>query len=489
MRLSKTIEKPGFFWLPEDAENPQPGILRISESGRVTLKISYIYNLNLTILNKQPLGYPPHFVSDDKNIQRIVGIIDDELITLDECFYIDWKTIWGRGVSTSTIQAKRAFIGAGYNEGEGVTFSKVRFSVEGLDEWLWLSGFQVENNWDEDSGLKDAFIHYSLPEEVAFNLPDGIELKFTFSGTLPSIPAITEARITQKAHISLISKDLRPIEYFLDLIFKLHNFLRFAIDEAISIDSMTGYSSEITKEFEEGKNYEVPIKIYYQAPPYSEEKQKIIWPNMLFLYRDVANQFGEVLVKWIEHYEIHESAFNLYFVSKSGAQNYLESKFLSLVQGVEALHRKMSQETKISEEKFNKLVKNILETVPDDEEKLIIKSGLEYANELSLRRRIKLMLDPFKYFFHNNKERESFVNEVANTRNYLTHYSSELKAKAAVEANDLWRLCLKLEALFQLHFLGLIGMDLESIKSIVNENRALRDKLGLEYQEPSENST
>ena len=42
MRLSEPIEKPGFFWLPEDAENPQPGILHISESGRVTLTISHI---------------------------------------------------------------------------------------------------------------------------------------------------------------------------------------------------------------------------------------------------------------------------------------------------------------------------------------------------------------------------------------------------------------------------------------------------------------
>ena len=260
MRLSEPIEKPGFFWLPEDAENPQPGILHISESGRVTLTINYVYNMNLSVLNRQPLGYP-QFGSDNKNIKRIIGIIDDELITLDGCFYVNYNTRLGVAVSTSTIQAKHAFVGVGYDEGEGVTFSKVRFSVERLDEWLWLSGFQVEDNWDEDSGLKDASIHYSRPEEVAFNLPDGIELKFAFSGTLPSRPAITEARITQKVHIYLISKDLRSIEYFLDLIFKLHNFLRFAIDEVISIDSMTGYSHEITKEFEESKNYEVPIKI------------------------------------------------------------------------------------------------------------------------------------------------------------------------------------------------------------------------------------
>ena len=38
MRLSEPIEKHGFFWLPEDTENQVPGILRISESGGITLK-------------------------------------------------------------------------------------------------------------------------------------------------------------------------------------------------------------------------------------------------------------------------------------------------------------------------------------------------------------------------------------------------------------------------------------------------------------------
>lgn len=486
MRLSEPTEKHGFFWLPEDAKNQVPGILRISESGEITLEISYVYKPWLRAVKKNRLG---HSQSRNRNIERIVGIIDHRLITLDDCFYTYYNNVLGGGgVSTSIIQAQHAFVGVNYDEGKEVTFSKIVFSVEGLDEWLSVSGFQMENNWDENSDLKDASIHFSPPEEIALNLPDGIELKFIFSGAIPFIPAVTEARIAQKAHISLISQELRPIEYFLDLIFKLHNFLRFAINEVVSIDSVTGYSSEITGKLEENKRYEIPIKIYYQGPPYSEEKPKVHQNNMLFSYRDVTNQFEEILTTWIDNYGIHESAFNLYFACKSDSQNYLESNFLFLVQGIEALHRKMSQETQMPEAEFGELVKNILESTPYDKEKWI-KEKLKYANELSLRRRIKLMVDPFKCFFDNKKERESFVNTVTNMRNYLTHYDSELETKVSIEVEDLWKLCLKLEALFQLHFLGLIGMDLESIKPIVNENRALRDKLGLEYQEPSENST
>ena len=47
MRLSEPIEKHGFFWLPDDAENQVPGILRISESGDITSMISgYTHSTN-----------------------------------------------------------------------------------------------------------------------------------------------------------------------------------------------------------------------------------------------------------------------------------------------------------------------------------------------------------------------------------------------------------------------------------------------------------
>ena len=207
MRLSEPIEKRGFFWLPEDAENRAPGILRISETGKVILEVSDLYS--------------SMFRSEDWNLNRITGIIDNDLVTLDNCFFSK-RSITSSGVSTATIHANRAFIGVNYDREEEVTLSKLTFSVEGLDEWLSISGIQVEQNWEDMT----ASVDFSFSEEIALNLPDGIELKFTF---IPNVTeAATEACITRKVYISLASQDLRPIEYFLTLVFKLHNFLCFA---------------------------------------------------------------------------------------------------------------------------------------------------------------------------------------------------------------------------------------------------------------------
>ena len=481
MRLSEPIEKHGFFWLPNDAENQVPRILRISESGGITLEVSYFYDLRQDVLNKRRrLGYPPNG-SEDWDINRIVGRIDDGFITLDKCVYVNWNKKLLGGVSTSTIRANFAFIGADYNEGEDITFSKLKFSVEGLNEWLSISGFQKVLNRKD----KSFFIHFNPPEEIPFNLPDGTELKFLFSGTHSL--NFTEERITQKVYISLISKGLRPIGDFLELVFKLHLFLCFAIDNIVSLDSVTGYSNEINEEIGDGQERENPIKIYYQLEPHSTAKPKVFPDDMLFCYRDVADQLEEILTRWIQDYEISKPAFNLYFATMSGGQKYLDGKFLSLAQGIETLHRRNSQETQMPEDEFRNLIDTILNAVPDDGQRRWIDEKLKYANELSLRKRMRQMIEPFKDLFGNSKKRNSFIGKVVDTRNYLTHYDSQLESKAA-HGEELWRLYRKLEALFQLHFLRLIGMDIESIKPIIKKNKNLRNKLGLKNQNPSEKS-
>ena len=480
MRLSEPIEKHGFFWLPNDAANQVRGVLRISESGEVTLEVSYFYDPNLDTLSKRRLGYPPG-KSEDRNINRIVGIIDNDFITLDKCVYVNWNKKSLGGVSTSTIRANFAFIGVDYNDDRDITCSKLTFSVEGLDEWLSISGFQTESNWEE----KSHSIHFRLPKEIELNLPDGIELQFLFSST--HSPGFTEEHITQKAYISLISQELRPLKDFLDLVFKLHLFLCFAINKIVSLDSVTGYSSEITIEIIDGQKQEIPIKIYYQSEPHSETKPKVHPHDMLFRYRDVADQREEILTKWIKNYDISKPSFNLYFSTLSGGQKYLDGKFLSLAQGIETLHRRNSQETQMPEDEFSNLKDKILKAVPDTEEKKWIKEKLKYANELSLRKRMKQMIEPFKGLFGNLQRRNSFISKVVDTRNYLTHYDSSLENQAA-SGEDLGKLYMKLEALFQLHFLRLIGIDDNTIKSMVNENYALRNKLGLENQNPSEES-
>ena len=455
VRLSEPFEKSGYFWLPGKTENRLPGVLRIAETGQATLEVIGIFGDTVAALNETSPA-----------LGRIVGVIESgDLVTLERCFYKKGNISLG-GISKSTIYANFVLSGVQYDEGEPITFSKFNFSVEGLDEWLMVSGLRVEHNWDDRS----VSIHFTPPKEIELQLPDGIGLAFTFDWTLPGAPIVTEAKITQKAYISLTSESLRSIDDFLAVVFKINNFLCLATDEIVSLDSATAYSHKITRSM-----HEVPIKVYYQSIPLSEMKPKVQWHGMLFRHRDIATQLEPILNNWLNNYETSEPAFNLYFASKSGAHRYLEGRFLSLAQGIETLHRRNSQKTLMVESEFNDLVAAVIKSCPRDKQECL-KTKIEYANELPLRQRLRQMLEPFMELYGDSKQRKHFIGKVIDTRNYLTHYDARLSQQAA-GGEELWKLCMKLEGLFQLHFLRLIGLNGESINTLVKENHALRSKL------------
>ncbi len=487
MRLLEPIEKPGFFWLPEDAENQVPGILRVSNSGEVELEVFRYYDAMAHASGTRPLGSWPLYpvFGGDRNIKRILGIVDNTPITLDECTYsYKYKAMLTGGVSVSNIIARYAFFGTNYNAGEEVTFRKLTFAVEGLDEWLSVTGFKVDPDFEGDSRI-GASIGFRLPNDIEIALSAVLKVKFIFLASIAG-HRVTQPGVSQKAYISLVAEKPMPLVSFLDLTYKLHDFLCLAIDRNTAIETIVGYSSDRTIE-NRGKKHEVGISVYCRSKRYSREKTEIHLPEMLLPYRVVACRIDSILTKWLDNYESHEPVFNLYFATKSNDKAFLESRFLSLAQATEALHRSISSETPMPKAEFRKLRGRILKIVPDGVQKELIQTKLSFANELTLRKRIERMIEPFVCFFGTKEERKDFIREVRDTRNYLTHFDRELKAKAA-KWEDLWRLYMKLEALLQLHFMLLIGLDLEFIKTIVNENHSLREKLELEYQESSEES-
>ena len=95
---------------------------------------------------------------------------------------------------------------------------------------------------------------------------------------------------------------------------------------------------------------------------------------------------------------------------------------------------------------------------------------------MSLSKRLSKLLSPFRSFFGNRKENKSLVRKIVVTRNYLTHFNEDLKNEAA-QGRELWKLCCKMEALFQLSFLKLIGFSDEHVVKIVKNSYQLRNKI------------
>jgi len=459
MRIEEEYVKTGYFWLPERQENKIPGILTIKDGGDIELEVVGLFDESIKVLNRE----------DD--LSRIIGFVEkDGLVTLDNCFYTKKNISFG-GISKSKVCVNRVLSGVAYDKDEEVTFNSLSFSVDCMDEWVGISGINVQNDWDS----RTATISYNPPGNIAYSLDNGMKLEICFAYTLPGFPNTTEAKITQRAYFQLSSEVLKSLQDFTEITYKLVNFMCFAVDTTVTLKNLIATSTEIQREIGEGKYSPVPIYIYYSSIPSSEKAPKKSWHQMLFNYAAIKTNTQSIINNWLNAYEILSPALNLYFSTKVDAQKYLDGKFLALAQGLETYHRRTSDEKLMDEGEFKSLVDTVKKNCPG--EKIDWLEGrLKHGNEINLGKRLKKIIEPFKEHLGTSKERSKLLRKIVDTRNYLTHYSDELESKSAKE-NELWLLCQKMEVIFQLHFLKVLGFNDDEIKNVIENCYQLKSKI------------
>jgi hypothetical protein len=459
MRLESPFVKTGYFWLPESEERKIPGTLTISDGGNIELEVVGLFDDSVEALN------------DNDDLGRIIGHVEkDGMVTLDNCFYTKKNFSFG-GISKSKLCVSRVLSGKAYKKDEPFTFNSISFSVDCFDEWVRVSGIQVDTDWEK----RTATIAYEPPSDIEYTLDNGMQLSICFAYSLPGSPTTTEAKISQRAYFKLTSEKLRPLSDFTDIAFKLTNLMCFAIDTTVTLKNLTAHSSEIQRQSGNGKSYPVPINIYYPSIPFSEQVPNKSWHQMLFGYGLIKSNAEEVFNNWINAYDVISPALSLYFSTKIGAQKYLDGKFLALVQGLETYHRRTSDEKLMEPSEFESLVSTVVEHCPEQHVEWL-KGRLMHGNEINLGKRLKHIIEPFKEKLGNSTDRNKLLRKLIDTRNYLTHYDAALETRAA-NGQELWVLCLKMEVIFQLHFLKVIGFSDEEIDSVVENCHPLKQKI------------
>jgi hypothetical protein len=165
MKTVSTLKQTGIFWRPESPRQKLPGILSVSESGKPVLELIGIYggNTEESMFGSNELG-------------RIVGEVEDgDPITLEGCRYSKRSQSLS-GLSKSIVIANYLLKGVLFEDGEPIRFSRTDFFVQGLDEWLGISGFRYEKRTDP----QELTIHFALPTEILYELPGDISLGFSF---------------------------------------------------------------------------------------------------------------------------------------------------------------------------------------------------------------------------------------------------------------------------------------------------------------------
>ena len=464
MRIREEFKRLGNFWLPSAPKRKIPGTLSISDGGNIELEVAGHFHDDieealLTLFN-----------DDSDDLKRIVGLVEGYgEVTLDDCYYKGPFNFIGSPFKFF-IHVGRVFTGVAYNEDEIPLFNTLTFSVEGIDEWVGISGINVDYQREESE--LTATISYQPPANVSLNLGNGMQLLIRFTWTVPEFLCIKEARISQKTYFELVSENERELYEFTSVVHKIATFLCLAIDQTVSLNSMKATSDNRRRGIWDGTTELIPINIYSPSQLYAKDEPRIYQEEMLFGFEQIQNDAEKRIKNWIAVYDKITPALNLYFLAKMGTQTYLAERFMALVQGLEAYHRRTSDEKRMDEAEFEELVENLVDQCPEEHREWLSRE-LKYSNEVSLSKRLRDIIKPFKDVIGNRTKRENLIDKIVKTRNYLTHYDRSLASEAA-KGKDLESLCLKMELLFQLHFLQLIGFNREQIDSLLADSIPLR---------------
>ena len=460
MRIKEQIKKSGFFWLPSADSNSSDappdnavfGTLSISDGGNIELELT------------QPL------VSDIREfkldgLNQILGHVETYgRVTVDRCHSITSKRsiVHGAWMESEIIKANRVFTGYRYEEDVSPRFNEFTFSVEGIDEWVGISGIEVDNQFENSSTT----IMYNRPEDISLNLNDDMQLLITYHWTPPGSPSTKRAEVSQKTFFKLISKDPYEVGAFISIAEKIAAFLCFVMNEIVCLDSMRATSDNLRQDNGDGRTALIPVEIYSSSWPHAKNEPAINELDMLFKYEDIQTRAESVINKWLDNYEQIAPALDLYFLTKAETLPTWNILFLTLAQALEAFHRKTSDEKHMDADECKEIRKKMIGECPE-EHKDWFRPKLLRANELTLKNRFERMTEPFGNFMCGER-RPGLIRSIKDTRNYLTHYDSDLESKAA-KGEALKFLCRKMNTLFRLQFLKLIGFDEQEIDDIVDK--------------------
>jgi hypothetical protein len=182
-------------------------------------------------------------------------------------------------------------------------------------------------------------------------------------------------------------------------------------------------------------------------------------------------QFAAVLDAWFTKQSLLENVCDLFFGVVYNNYLYLRFQFLGLVQALETYCRSVQHGQYVSESAYEiikqALIAAIPATTPQDLRNSLKMGKIEYGNEYSLRKRLRLLLcsleDNTVRMITDNPGQ--FSEQVTATRNYYTHYTSTLQSQAFAGA-ELFRACLRLRVLLTIVLLKEIDLEESLIRQI-----------------------
>lgn len=455
--LLTPFEHQGTWWMPNLPDDTVPGTL--SYDPAEGCRLSLIGEFEGTGLNS---------TANDEEPNVIHGVINGVgLVTLYDNLQIS-SLISIPGHPTQSYYSRYALVGANIEAPESFMTSQCEFRLTHLEEWLGHNPFKIQF---PNNGQTRIELRARSPDQEQLPLHSSDMTLKTSTSYHRQGDEIREVNLEALAWLVLEPSRPKHFTAYWNLVSQIRDLVALSLGERVYISDVAFRGME--EEIAPGKTRRGRIICYYEQSP--TPVQVGGGPHRISIrLDDFADKKEELVNRWMVLNEDIRPSLDLLFAVLYNDM-YTEVKFILVSQAIEALHRLLWPSTYVGEEQYEavwqKLVDSIPQTTPQHLKDRLTQT-LRYGNEYSLRRRLR---DLSQRISDAGDEEIvgmniSFINDVVNTRNYLTHYDDSLKS-AAKEGTDLVRIHNKLALAVMYFALTELGVPKEKITAQLRRPR------------------
>ncbi len=442
----KKVKYSGIWWLPSQPERRIAGDLEFNDKDGILLSLFEVLS------------------NEDKDEDIICGVASTaEKITLIECQYVGISIFSKDTISTRTCRyaLSKIIIGENINSIEDIKIEWIEMRLPYLEKWIQRHGIAMKI-LPSDLINVESISNPIIQHEIGSVSVEFVN-KVMFDNNLFSDNKVA---FEDYYYLKIADKNNSNLEHYMDtLTLIIMRFFAMIWSEPI-------FPLEVNIKCKGCAN---ALKYISSITQHTIEESIIKKP--MFIYRDMAGNFEEIMNKWFEKSNRLEFIFNLYFGIIYNVEMFIEQKFMFLIQALEVYHRLTQTGKYLTDDETKEIRDIMINSIPEKIEltkKEILKSKLNYLNEITLKERVLFILNKYKTIIEEIiPDIEEFAKKVRNTRNYYTHFSKD-DSKPVFEDEELFIASEQLKILVEICILSEIGFTDEKIATIIKSSQNLK---------------
>jgi hypothetical protein len=325
--------------MPENPDHKVPGILKFAHDsgGRLTLIGGLRTPEDLAVPEATPGGGSQLRITDDLiqaagTYGRLHGECDGRALTLEKCFQLRSRGSFFSRPYEEVIYVNHVYDGAWFTDDEAVAGDKLTFALDGLTEWVGLSGIGMTVFDKPDPGTPWVQLDGSSLAREEVSLDDGG--RATLVHRLSTSQPGTSVSLKEGFVLSFEYEDKVAVEVLLDSASDVQDVVSIATDRSAQYQEIEVYHPDLVDDRERRHSF----KVWSAWTALRQEGAKpLSRHDLFFTLQDLGGMKG--LSEWMRVASKYRSPLGRAMATKYSERMYVSDRFLNCAAALEGFDR------------------------------------------------------------------------------------------------------------------------------------------------------